>query len=87
MWFNTTKVLGACQAKKSMSIKQLRKRAGLKVEDVAATLDVAISTVGNWEQGRTIPRLRVDQTAKLLRLYNCTFEELEQAVKETSKVK
>jgi transcriptional regulator with XRE-family HTH domain len=68
-------------------MRNLRKKVSIRVEDVAEALGITASTVWNWEQGRTIPRLRIDQIAKLLRLYNCTFEELEQAVEETSKVK
>ncbi|WP_248277856.1 helix-turn-helix transcriptional regulator [Brasilonema sp. UFV-L1] len=64
-------------------MKQLRQRADLKAEQVAAHIGVAHSSVRNWEQGRTIPKLRIDQVGDLLRLYQCTFEELEQAVKES----
>lgn len=70
-----------------MTMRNLRKKANIKVKDLAASLEIAESTVWNWEQGRTIPRLRADQFFKLLRLYKCTVEELEQAVEETSKVK
>ncbi len=64
-------------------MKQLRERVNLRTVDVAYHLGVAESTVRNWEQGRTIPKLRLDQFADLLRLYSCTFEELESAVKES----
>lgn len=68
-----------------MDMKQLRQRSGLRAEDIAVRLDIALSTVRNWEQGRTIPRLRIDQTALLCRLYNCTIDELEQSVNESFK--
>ncbi len=66
-----------------MDMKTLRQNSGLRAEDVAVKLDIALSTVRNWEQGRTIPKLRIDQTAELCRLYKCSIEELEQAVNES----
>ncbi len=42
-----------------------------------------MSTVRNWEQGRTFPSMSVYQFGKLLNLYRCSFEDLEQAVKES----
>jgi putative transcriptional regulator len=66
-----------------MTIKELRLRAGLKAEQVAAQLGVVVSTIGNWEQGKTIPRLRLDQFALLCRLYQCSIEELHEAAQES----
>jgi len=66
-----------------MDMKQLRERAQLRTIDVAYHLNVAESTVRNWERGRTIPKLRLDQFGELLRLYNCSFEQLEEAMKES----
>ncbi|MGL5922157.1 helix-turn-helix transcriptional regulator [Chroococcidiopsis sp.] len=60
---------------------ELRKKSGLKAEQVAVELDIAMSTVRNWEQGKTIPKLRIDQFVKLCQLYDCTLEELYKAVK------
>lgn len=60
---------------------ELRKRADLKAEQVAVELDIAMSTVRNWEQGKTIPKLRIDQFVRLCQLYNCSLEELYEAVK------
>ena len=60
-------------------MKELRQRTGLRAEDVAVRLNIAVSTVRNWEQGRTIPKLRVDQFALLCKLYQCSIEELNQA--------
>ena len=64
-------------------MKKLRERVKLRTVDVAYHLNVAESTVRNWEHGRTIPKLRLDQFSQLLQLYSCTFEELEQAMKES----
>ena len=64
-------------------MKQLRQNAGVRAEEVAYKLDVSASTVRNWEQGRTIPKLRIDQFKKLLSLYGVSFDELFEAVQES----
>ncbi|MBP0018938.1 MAG: helix-turn-helix transcriptional regulator [Cyanobacteria bacterium SBLK] len=66
-----------------MDMRQLRENQGLRTVDVASKVDVAESTVRNWEYGKTIPRLRIDQIDALLKLYGCTFDELFAAVKES----
>jgi putative transcriptional regulator len=66
-----------------MDMKQLRERVKLRTVDVASSIDVGESSVRNWEQGRTIPRLRIDQVGNLLRLYQCSFDELETAVNKS----
>ncbi|MEA5573704.1 helix-turn-helix transcriptional regulator [Calothrix sp. UHCC 0171] len=64
-------------------MKQLRERLNLRTVDVASKVGVGESSVRNWEKGRTMPKLRIDQVAALCRLYNCSIEELEQAVNES----
>ena len=64
-----------------MDMKQLRLKAGLRAEEVAVQIGVAHSSIRNWEQGRTIPRLRVDQVALLCRIYQCSIDDLEQSVR------
>lgn len=63
-----------------MNIRDLRKKQGLKTVDVASVVGVAESTVRNWEYGKTIPKLRLDQIKKLLDLYQCDFNELYSAI-------
>jgi putative transcriptional regulator len=70
-----------------MNLEKLRKNAGLRVEEVAAFVGVSHSTVYNSEQGRTIPKLRIDQFKTLINLYKCDFEQLWAAVETTSKGK
>jgi putative transcriptional regulator len=67
-----------------MTLEALRKRAGLRVEQVAAQVGISHSTVHNWEKGRTIPKLRIDQFEELLSLYKCSFDDLTAAVRETN---
>ena len=68
-----------------MDMKKLRQRAGLKAEVVAVQLGIGVSTIRNWEQGRTVPRLRLDQFVDLCRLYRCDIEELYRAAKQSVK--
>ncbi len=62
-------------------MKQLRERLGLRTVDVASYLGVGDSTIRNWEHGRSLPRF--DLIEGLLHLYKCSFDELNQAMKET----
>ncbi len=66
-----------------MDMKELREKAGFSAEGAAYKLNVAYSTIRNWESGKTEPSLGVTKLSELLKLYNCSFEELEQAVIES----
>lgn len=66
------------------TMKELREKTGLRTVDVASRLGIAESTVRNWERGRTIPRLRLDQFVQLCRLYQVSIEELESATKDSA---
>jgi DNA-binding transcriptional regulator YiaG len=66
-----------------MNMKQLRERKKLRTVDVASKMGISESTVRNWEKGRTIPTLRIDQFEELLNLYGCSFQDLVAAVKES----
>ncbi len=67
-----------------MNIRELRKNRGLRTVDVASVVGVAESTVRNWEYGKTIPKLRIDQIKKLIDLYKCDFNDLYNAVLQTN---
>lgn len=69
-----------------MDLRALREKAGLRTTDVAYLLKCAESSVRNWETGRSTPKLEVWQVFRLLEIYNCTREELEQAVQESTRV-
>lgn len=64
-------------------MRQLRKRTGLTTADVASRLGIADSTVRNWEYGKTMPKLRLDQFVKLIDLYQVQPAELLDAVKKS----
>jgi len=61
-----------------MDLKQLRERKKLRIIDVAVALGAAESSIRNWEHGRSVPRL--EQARQLLKLYDCTFDELCDAI-------
>lgn len=64
-------------------LSQLRAEAGLKTVDIAYHLGVAESSVRNWESGRNVPTLTFAQIRQLMQLYNSSFEELEEAIKQS----
>lgn len=66
-----------------MNMRQLRERAKLRTMDVAVALDVAESSVRNWERGRSVPRL--EQVKCLLKLYKCSFDEFYDAITSVRK--
>jgi len=66
-----------------MDLRALRERAGLRISDVAREIKSAESSIRNWEKGRTTPKMEVWQVFRLRDLYQCTEEELVQAVKES----
>ncbi len=59
-----------------MNLKQLRNRAELRILDVAYRLNVAESTVRNWETGRTLPTLNPPEMVTLCQMYQVSLEEL-----------
>lgn len=49
-------------------IKRAREEHQLGQRDVAEALNVSVSTVSNWERGKTVPRSRLAALEKLLHL-------------------
>jgi putative transcriptional regulator len=66
-----------------MDLRALRERAGFTILDVASELKCAESSIRNWEKGRSTPKMEIWQVFRLRDLYQCTEEELVQAVKES----
>jgi len=62
-------------------MKQLRERVNLRTVDVASRLEIAESTVRNWEHGRSVPRFEL--VRPLMELYQCDFDDIDQAVRQT----
>lgn len=66
-----------------MDLRELRQRVGLSIVDVSRILLCSEGSIRNWEKGRTMPRMELWQVFKLRDVYQCTEEELIQAVKES----
>ncbi len=60
-------------------LRLMRDRAGLSQKDIADALDVKIQTVGNWEGGRSIPKLTPQQTFILCEMLGVSLAALAQA--------
>ena len=55
-----------------ITLKAARVNAGLTQQEVANELNVALSTVRNWETGTTMPKL--SYFVKLCQLYNMPMD-------------
>ena len=60
-----------------MTLRELRKTAGLTAAAVAEKLGVAVSTLYNYEQG--MREINIQQTLILARLYDVTESEVIEA--------
>jgi putative transcriptional regulator len=66
-----------------MDLRKLRKKVNLRIIDVAYRRDIAEGSVRNWEKGRSIIRLPIDKVALLCSLYQCSVQELSQAMQQS----
>lgn len=57
-----------------ITLKAARVNANLSQKEAAETLDIATSTLRNWEAGKTFPRQ--DQIIALCELYNVNFDDI-----------
>jgi len=58
----------------SLTLKGARVNAGLNQSDVAKAIKVTPTTIGNWEMGKTCPK--IDQVFKLAKLYGVDVNDL-----------
>lgn len=84
--FSAMLIVLICLHSSMKTIKALRQDAGLSQSELARTLDLAESTVRNWDQGRSVPTLSVLEYPKLLNLLNCSPEELANAATQSKKL-
>ena len=66
-----------------MDMRELRERAKVSKEEAAFKLEVNVGTICNWENGKTEPTIGIIKTSKLLKLYQCSFNDLEKAVQKS----
>ncbi|MBE9042391.1 helix-turn-helix transcriptional regulator [Oscillatoriales cyanobacterium LEGE 11467] len=57
-------------------LKQRRKSLNLTQQQVADALGVTVTTVKNWEAGRYIPKLYLEQTKALCDFLKISLDEL-----------
>lgn len=57
-----------------MSFRAMRERAGMTQEEAAEEFGTYQHRISDYERGRIIPR--VDTMIRLMRLYDCTADEL-----------
>ena len=57
-----------------ITLKAARVNVDLTQADVAKKLDVSISTIKNWEKGKTFPK--PPHIVKLCELYNVTYDNI-----------
>lgn len=62
-----------------MNMKDLRLRSGKRAEEIAVELGVAVSTVRNWDQLKSTPRMTPKNFRRLMLAYQCTLDELIEA--------
>lgn len=53
-----------------------RRQLKFSQDDVASALGVSGQTVSNWERGKSIPTLTIDQVKTLCKILNCTLDEI-----------
>jgi len=54
----------------------MRKKLGLRQEDVAKALHVTTRSIMNWESGKHEPKLSIKQTKALCKLLGVTLDEI-----------
>ena len=63
------------------AFSQLRQSRHLTQRQIADALGITVQTVSNWEVGRAEPKLTIRQFKALLRILDCSVEELPDELK------
>lgn len=67
-----------------LTLMKLREDVGLTQRQLAQALNVTISTVSAWENGRHEPRLTFAQTKLLTEVLRCSLDDLVRATQKRS---
>ena len=59
-----------------MDMEALRERAGISRAKVAEKLEISETSIRNWETGRTEPTMTPQKYVEMLRILQCSPEEL-----------
>ncbi|ABW32322.1 helix-turn-helix transcriptional regulator [Acaryochloris marina] len=54
----------------------MRRKQGLTQDDIAEALGISGQSVSNWERGRSIPTLTIDQVKTLCKILDCTLNDI-----------
>lgn len=57
----------------------LRKQANKTQRQVAEAIGRKVTTISDWERGKTKPHLSFSEVKKLMELFNCTIDDLIEA--------
>jgi transcriptional regulator with XRE-family HTH domain len=60
-------------------LKELRERKNITQAELARQLGLSVDSISRWECGRHMPRLYLSQAKELLRILDCTLEEIDQS--------
>ena len=66
----------AGEQEQESALLKLRKSRDLTQKQIADAVGVTVQTVSNWEVGRAEPKLTIRQFKALLRILQCSVEEL-----------
>lgn len=58
------------------ALVRLRRARNLTQKQIADALGVTVQTVSNWEVGRAEPKLTIRQVKALLRVLQCSIDDL-----------
>ena len=67
---------GIMTKRSTLTLVELRKRAGVTQKMLADALGVSDHTIRNWEKGRAEAELQLWQVKALCRVLQCSLEEL-----------
>jgi transcriptional regulator with XRE-family HTH domain len=70
-----------------IDLRGLRLAQDLAIIDVAEIMGKSEYTIMNWEKGDVPPRMQLSQFYQLAELLKCSIDELNSAIKESSKGK
>lgn len=66
-------------------VRELRLRARLTLSEVSKVIGISTAALSNWECGMLDLKFKVEQTAKILELYDVNIAELVKAWQETER--
>ena len=72
------------EEKEPLTLMKLRENAGMTQRQLAQALNLTVTTISSWENGRHEPRLTFSQTKLLMNVLKCSFDDLVKATEKRS---